>query len=186
VLALADGLSPDPAAKVRERVIAYAKAAAENEWPAMTRQAEMDDPVYDVSDRILVGLISELSLEVASTGFSPISALLLPQVFEARSARLARVTLANSGLSGVQWFALIALIVSVLVVVALVYNNHAGLQALAISLCSLAGAAAFYVILAHDRPFVGVTSVSPGPLLHLAAEAGAGRPRVTGSQKEAK
>jgi hypothetical protein len=36
VLALADGLSPDRAAKVKERIIAYAKAAA-YEWPAMAR-----------------------------------------------------------------------------------------------------------------------------------------------------
>jgi hypothetical protein len=37
VLALADGLSPDRAAKVKERIIAYAKAAAAYEWPAMAR-----------------------------------------------------------------------------------------------------------------------------------------------------
>src|SRR5215831_9532941 len=35
VLALADGLSPERAAKVRAGVIAYAKGAAEQEWPAM-------------------------------------------------------------------------------------------------------------------------------------------------------
>jgi hypothetical protein len=186
VLALADGLSADRAAKVGESVIAYAKAAAEHEWPAMARLADPDDPVYAVSDRILVSLIAELSREVATPGSSPISAMLLPQIFEARSARLARLRMASSGLSGVQWFALIVLIVIALVVVALVYNNDAGIQVLAMNLCSVAVAAAFFVILVHDRPFVGVISVSPGPLLQLAAKASAETPRVVGSQPEAR
>ena len=43
VLALADGLSPERAAKVRAGVIAYAKGAAEQEWPAMAEQVDMDD-----------------------------------------------------------------------------------------------------------------------------------------------
>jgi hypothetical protein len=146
--------------------------------PTRQRIADTDDPLYAVSDRILVSLISELSRDVATPGSSPISAMLLPQIFEARSARLARLRMANSGLSGVQWFALIALIVSALVVVALVYNNDAGIQVLAMNLCSVAAAVAFFVILAHDRPFVGAISVSPGPLLKLAAKASAEIPRV--------
>ncbi len=108
VLALAEGLSADRAAKVKAGVIAYAKAAAEHEWPAMARQADMDDPLYAVSDPILVGLIAEVSREDVTRGSSPISAILLPQLFEVRGARLARLTLAHSGLSGVQWFALIS------------------------------------------------------------------------------
>ena len=185
VLALADGLSSDRAAKVKERVIAYAKAAAAAyEWPAMARLADRDDPLYDVSDRILQGLIAELSREAASAGFSPVSAMLLPQVFEARNARLARLTMSTSGLSSVQWFSLIALFVSVAVALALVHNGDAGVQILALNLYGLAGAAAFFVILAHDRPFVGVISVSPAPLLHLAAKADVGAGRVIGSQPQ--
>src|SRR5262245_13671064 len=52
VLALVDGLSPERAAKVRAGVLAYARAAAEQEWPAMAEQVDMDDPLYDVSDRV--------------------------------------------------------------------------------------------------------------------------------------
>jgi hypothetical protein len=186
VLALAEGLSSERAAKLKESVIAYAKAAAEQEWPAMARQADMDDPLYEVSDRILVSLIVALSREALTTGSSPISAILLPQIFEARGARLARLMLANSSLSGVQWFALITLIVSALVVVALVHNNHAGIQFLAMNLYSVVAAVTFFVILANDRPFIGVISVSPRPFLQLAAKANAGIPRVIGSQPEAR
>jgi hypothetical protein len=130
VLALAEGLSVDRAAKVKAGVIAYAKAAAEHEWPAMARQADMDDPLYAFSDPILVGLIAEVAREDVARGSSPISALLLPQIFEVRGARLARLTLAHSGLSGVQWFALIILAASALVVTALVHNNEPGAKLL--------------------------------------------------------
>lgn len=102
VLALAEGLSSERAAMVKEGVFAYAKAAAEHEWPAMARQADMDDARYAVSDPILVSLIAELASDQVTRGSSPASAMLLPQIFEVRGARLARVTLANSGLTGVQ------------------------------------------------------------------------------------
>jgi Protein of unknown function (DUF4239) len=161
VLALAAGLSAERAEKVRAAVIGYAKAAVEHEWPAMARQADMNDPLYAVSDPILVSLIAEVSSEDVASGSSPISAMLLPQIFEVRGARLARVTLAHSRLIGVQWFALIVLAASALVVIALVRHNEPGQQALAMSVYAVATTATFFVILAHDRPFVGVISVSP-------------------------
>src|SRR5262249_52863069 len=112
--------------------------------------------------------------------------MLMPQIFEARSARLARLTMSHSAVSGAQWFGLVALILSTLLVVALIYNYHAGTQMLAINLFSVASAVAFFVILAHDRPFVGVISVSPKPLLQLAAKAGPEIPVAIGTQPEAK
>jgi hypothetical protein len=171
VLALADGLPPDRAAKVKERVIAYVKAAAEHEWPAMSRQADADDPSFGISERMLSGLTAELSREATRADASPVSAMLVPQIFEARSARLARLTMSHSAVSGAQWFALIVLIVSTLVVVAMIYNKHAGTQIVAVNLFSISAAVAFFVILAHDRPFVGVISVSPKPLLQLTIRA---------------
>src|SRR5262245_49942199 len=59
-------------------------------------------------------------------------------------------------------------------------------QALAMSLYAVATTATFFVILAHDRPFVGVISVSPKPLLQVAAKANAATPRLIGSQSEAR
>src|SRR5262245_24476627 len=48
VMALAQGLSADQAAKVKERVAAYAKAAGEHEWPAMARQAGIGRALCDL------------------------------------------------------------------------------------------------------------------------------------------
>src|SRR5262249_24848299 len=53
VLAWAGGLGADGGARVRGGVIAYARAAAEHEWPAMSRRAGADAPSFDVSERIL-------------------------------------------------------------------------------------------------------------------------------------
>jgi hypothetical protein len=54
------------------------------------------------------------------------------------------------------------------------------------SLYAVAAAATFFVILAHDRPFIGVISVSAKPLLQVAAKANAATPRLIGSQSEAR
>jgi len=51
--------------------------------------------------------------------------------------------------------------------VALCHNHRFGVQALAMSLYTFVGAAAFFVILAHDRPFVGAISVSAVPIVQL-------------------
>jgi hypothetical protein len=64
----------------------------------------------------------------------------------------------------------------------LIYNCGADTQMLVINLFSAASAVAFFVILAHDRPFVGVISVSPKPLLQLAAKAGPEIPVAIGMQ----
>ena len=156
--------------KLKERVVSYAKAAAKYEWPAMAHRADMDDPVFKALDAVLAGLTIELSSEIAQGDASPITPMLLPQIFEARSARLSRLNLARSSISEAQWFALVALMVSVQVSIALIYNYHPRLQFLAVNVVSLAAAAAFYVLLAHDRPFIGAT-VSPKPLLQLEEEA---------------
>jgi hypothetical protein len=61
------------------------------------------------------------------------------------------------------------------VAVALVYNDHPGTQAIAMNLCALAGAAAFYVILAHDQAVRGRGLGEPAA---AAAIGGQGRCRV--------
>jgi hypothetical protein len=171
VLGLANALPAERSAKLKERVVAYAKAAAKYEWPAMAHHADTDDPVFKSLDGVLAGLTIELSREMAQGDTSPITPMVLPQIFEARSARLARLALGHSSISEAQWFALVALMVSVQVSVALVYNHSPRHQFLAANVISLAAGVAFYVLLAHDRPFTGSITVSPKPLQRLEMEA---------------
>jgi hypothetical protein len=52
-------------------------------------------------------------------------------------------------------------------VVAICHNHNFAMQVLAMNFYTLAASAAFFVIMAHDRPFVGALAVSPSAFLHL-------------------
>jgi Protein of unknown function (DUF4239) len=161
VLALARSLPADLAEKMREAVNSYARKVVDRDWPAMKRKIAIDDPIYETSDKILVDLINTLSVEHSRITSLPTLTPLLGQIVEARSARLARITLASAGVSLAQWLAMSLIALGALLTVALCHNHRFGIQALTMSLYTLAGTAAFFVILAHDRPFVGAISVSP-------------------------
>ncbi len=167
VLALASSLPSDLAEKTRESVSRYGRQVVERDWPAMTRKVGVTDPVFDVSDSVLVNLINMLSLEHARINSLPTIAPLFGQIIEARGARLARITLANAGVSVAQWLAMLFIALAALTAVALCHNHHFGMQTVAMQLYTLAVVAAFFVILAHDRPFVGTISVNPAPFLQL-------------------
>jgi hypothetical protein len=92
---------------------------------------------------------------------------LLGQIVEARNARLARITLANAGVSTAQWLAMLMSALGALTVIALCHNRHFGTQVVAMTLYTFVATAAFFVLLAHDRPFVGTISVSPAPIVQL-------------------
>jgi hypothetical protein len=53
VIGLANGLPPERGQKLKERVLAYTKAAADHEWPAMARRADTDDPIFKALDGVL-------------------------------------------------------------------------------------------------------------------------------------
>lgn len=61
----------------------------------MSLQADLEDPAFNVSDRILAKLTTEISRDATRPDASPISAMLTPQIFEARGARLARLTMSR-------------------------------------------------------------------------------------------
>jgi hypothetical protein len=62
---------------------------------------------------------------------------------------------------------MLLIVLAALTAVALCHNHHFGVQVLAMHLYTLAEASAFFVILAHDRPFVGAISVKPTPIIQL-------------------
>lgn len=168
-LALARGLPADLTEKIRDGVVRYSRLVVERDWPAMARRTGVNSPAYEESDRELIGLINVLAREPERTASLPTIAPLLGQIAEARNARLARLTLANAGVSVAQWLAMVLIASTALTAVALCHNHHFGMQVVAMGLYTLVASSAFFVILAHDRPFVGVISVSPAPIQHLAA-----------------
>lgn len=168
VLALAGSLPPDLQPEIRNGVRRYAREVIETDWPAMALAVNVNDTVFNKTDDILVGMIDLLSVDHAKLGASSLVTLLVGQIVEARSARLARITLAASGVSAAQWLAMLVLAIAVLIVIALCHNDRPKIQILGMTVYAIAAASAFFVILAHDRPFVGTISVGAAPLLHIA------------------
>jgi hypothetical protein len=80
---------------MREAVNSYAREVLAREWPAMASKVAIDDPIYERSDKILVDLMNTLSVEQSRIASLPTVGPLLGQIVEARSARLARITLAS-------------------------------------------------------------------------------------------
>jgi hypothetical protein len=97
----------------------------------------------------------------------PTVAPLIGQIAEARTARLTRIAIAAAGVSSAQWIAMLLIALSALIVVAICHNHNFAMQVLAMNFYTLAASAAFFVIMAHDRPFVGALAVSPSAFLHL-------------------
>ena len=167
VLALARSLPADLSEKMREVVNSYARQVLRRDWPAMASKIPVDDPIYEASDRLLVDLVNTVSAEQSRVASLPTVAPLLAQIIEARSARLVRITIASAGVSIAQWMAMLMIALGALFTVALCHNSNFAGQALAMTLYTFVGTAAFFVILAHDRPFVEAISVSPAPIVQL-------------------
>jgi hypothetical protein len=168
IIGLANGLPQEVRDTVRNSVVNYAQGVVERDWPAMAQKVQVGDWTYANSDRILVHLIDYLSIEAASSVTTPILSALFGQLFEVRSARLARLTLASSGLTSAQWFSLVVLSLFVFVMLATLHNHQLVFQVIVMNLYAFAAAGAFLVIVAHNGPFVGAATVSPAPLQELA------------------
>jgi hypothetical protein len=168
ILGLANGLPPELRDTVKNSVVNYAQGVVEGDWPAMRQKVQLGDFTYGNSDRVLVHLIDYLSSEIAGGVAPPIVSGLLSQLFEVRSARVARLTLASGGLTVAQWLALLVLAVFVMVMIGTLHNHIPGFQIVVMHLYATATAAAFMVILAHNGAFVGANAVSPAPLVEIA------------------
>jgi hypothetical protein len=152
--------------RTRNDIRAYAEQVLAKDWPAMLRREHFDAKIYDQSEGILILLMDAISRE-AGTETLPVAAPAIGQIVEARSARLQRITLATQGVTSAQWLAMILLASAALTALAMVHNHEFVSQLIAVGIYTAAASAAFFVVLAHDRPFVGRISVSAEPISHL-------------------
>lgn len=176
VLALASGFPDEVTKRIRDDIRDYAHLVAQRDWPAMGHKFGMDDPAFRGTDRLLVDLIDHVAAEAEKGSPPPVAMPTLNQLFEARSARLTRLTLADSGVSTAQWIAMILLYAGATLLIVIVHNHNFPGQLVAMHIYALASAAAFFVVLAHDRPFSGDVAIPPTPILQLAAKATADAP----------
>lgn len=163
---LAEGFPPELKERTRADVRAYAKQVLEGDWPAMLRREAFIALIYDKSENILISLLEAISREAGARSL-PAATSAIGQIVEVRSARLQRITLATQGVTHAQWLAMILIAVAALTALAMIHNHELASQLLAVGLYAVAASAAFFVVMAHDRPFVGRISVSSQPIAHL-------------------
>ncbi|HKY10213.1 MAG TPA: DUF4239 domain-containing protein [Candidatus Binatia bacterium] len=167
VLSIAASFPPALRERVTTDVRAYAKQVLDVDWSAMVRKVHFTDHIYDPSEKILIDLVEAVAREGRDSGAVANASIAVGQVVEVRSARLSRITLATQGVSPPQWVAMLLIAVVAMIALAMIHNHDAPAQLSAMAIYAGAVAAAFFVILAHDRPFVGQISVGSQPIAQL-------------------
>lgn len=136
---------------------AYLREVVAVDWPAMAKSMLVSDPIFDQSEKHLLGAIHLVSRQNAVAAYSP----LVNQLLEIRHARQARLAASIAGITWAQWCAMWLISTTTLLAI-IVCNSHAfRMQVTAAHLYLLVASAAYFVILAHDRPFVGRISIQP-------------------------
>ncbi|WP_448953304.1 bestrophin-like domain [Labrys neptuniae] len=169
VLVLASGLPADLQTSVRDSLKAYVAQVVSSDWPAMADGESIESPVFDRSGDILIKTIGLVSRQ-NETGASPAAYTpVVNQLLAVRHARLLRLSASNTGMSWAQWIAI--WIISTMTVTAIaICNNHVfRMQILATHIFVVVVTAAYFVILAHDRPFMGQIAVQPAAFLSISA-----------------
>lgn len=176
VFVLAAGLPDDVLTAVRDNLKKYVKSVRATDWPAMANGARLEDPVFDVSESFLIQTIDLLSRQQQQLRANAALAPLLDQLLEVRHARLARLASSNTGITWAQWIAIMIISTTALTAIALCNSHSFRMQIAATHLFVLVVSAAYFVILAHERPFIGTIAVQPLAFESLAVNSPALRP----------
>jgi hypothetical protein len=164
VTLLAAGLPPEPEAQLLRLVRSYVEQAAKLEWPEMAHQT--------ASLRTTPAALAEaLQLIVAMTpqgaGQQTAQREIITALGTALDARRQRIIISQSEINPVKWWCLYLQAICELLVIAIVHCDNRLASVIASGLFATGVAASVLLIAAHDRPFTGQISVSPGPLLQI-------------------
>lgn len=168
-LVVSSGLPDAMRGELNERLQAYLKDVIAVDWPAMARSAPLHDAVFDRSEKHLLGAIDLIAREnrafAGGASYSP----LLGQLLEIRHARLARLAASRAGTTWAQWSAMWLISTSTLLLILVCHSHTFRMQILASHIYVLVASAAYFVVLAHDQPFVGKISIQPTAMQGLVA-----------------
>lgn len=166
---LSASLPAETQAAIAENLRAYARDVVAIDWPAMGKGVPLEDPVFDRSEKHLLTAIGLLSRQHAALTGVPTYVPLLNQLLEIRHARLARIGASNAGITWAQWIAMWLISTATLLAIVICNSHSFRMQIVAAHLYVLVVSAAYFVILAHDRPFIGQVSIQPTAIQALAA-----------------
>lgn len=167
VVALSSYLPDSLRKEVRDEILHFGQRTLEKDWPAMQRRVGPNEPLFERTNTSpIVRLIDRLSSEAGGSATGPAFDMLIGQLMELRSERVLREMIARGGVSPAQCVALTLIPMVALTLIVLAYNHNFRWQLTAASIYILAVCAALFVILAHDRPFVGYLGIKPIPFEH--------------------
>jgi Protein of unknown function (DUF4239) len=164
VNALASHYPAELREEVRAAMLSYGRRVIENDWPAMQRRAGVNEALYQRGNGPIVQLIDQIAGARVASPALPFADLLVAQLMDLRSARLQREVIARGGVTEAQWVALVTIAIAAMFAIAIAHNHAPGLQTVGIGAYAVGVSAALFVILAHDRPFVGHSAVKPLPI----------------------
>jgi hypothetical protein len=150
------------------RIIASYGEAVAKEWPGMRSGAgpgDAEQSLKDIYDAVIQGFsegdMNRLLQQRMVTALDQLSI-----------ARQQRLSMAQDVVSAGQWFLVTMLGLLLLVMMALGHGRHPLPRAVALSAISLAISIALFVIVSHDRPFVGYRALTPQAILAAAGAPG--------------
>jgi Protein of unknown function (DUF4239) len=164
-------------AEISQSVRDYIHLVKTVDWRLMSDRAAMDSAGYDASDKTLVTLLDHVSHALAEQPTALLTAT-LSQIIELRNARIARLSLASAGATGSQWFGMGLLAFCAMLTVAVTHVHDPRMLRLSTGIYSLVVGATFFIVLAHDRPFVGEISVQPIALVRITPKVAPAAPPV--------
>jgi hypothetical protein len=185
IVALASSYPTELREQIHVEMMRYARNVLDRDWPAMQQRTDANENLYDRSNSPLVALVTRISTGAAGgTQRLPLSEALIGQILEVRSARLQRETIARSGISAPQWLALTLIATAALTVIILSQNQEFRVRVRMAGIYAFAVCSAFFVIVAHDRPFVGEIGIKPIPIEQAMKriQGGIGNPSAASAQ----
>lgn len=146
------------------RIIGNYAVAVEAEWPMMTSSAHRA-PAESQLKEIYAAAIQGFS---AGDQNRTLQQRILASLDQLSNARQQRLSMAQEVVSGGQWFTVTMLGLLLMVVIAVCHGRFPLPRAVALSAVSIAITVSLFVILAHDRPFVGANAITPQPITSAA------------------
>lgn len=139
----------------------YVQVVVLREWPGLDEARNLPFEVPEMRE----AMDWVLTLKAATPEDSFLRGQLVGEINRIEQSRTRRLAIADQEISIVVWITLMLSAVIVGSAVAMVHVENRRTEALTLTLLSILIGSAFWVLLAHDQPFVGTLSVSPQPLI---------------------
>lgn len=139
----------------------YVQVVVTREWPNLDDAEKL--PFIEPEMRDAMDWVLSLKIATPEDGF--LRGQIVAEIGRIEQYRTRRIAIAAQEISLVVWITLFISATIVSTAVAMVHVENKRTLVLTLTLVGILISSAFWVLLAHDQPFVGTLSVSPQPLI---------------------